>query len=191
MRAVFFSYDIPSYTKIANPSHRLHRCGIRANLSVWVIPEHMIPTDLLEIFDANHVKYHLVRFDESEHAKLLKMAKDALESETETIIRSMQGSLERAQDALFRAEMAVEAGEMVVTDDNQTPAKKYDRLVKSILRNARKQAVSAEEAAIAFDLLGTVQEAINSTKRSISAAHNAFIAEGNAEAGTLALYAAS
>ena len=63
--------------------------------------------------------------------------------------------------------------------EREAVEEKYDRYVKSILRRARKEATAAQEAAVAFDLLGDLNEALAVTKHAIAAEISLFVAEVN------------
>lgn len=179
MRALLLYYDIPQASKIANPSGQLRKCGIRVNLSCWVIPEHRMPWDYLREH-LSGVSWNTVRFDESEKEKLLDMARDALRRESARVIQSMHETVDKAQASLDKW---IDEGPGSDEDAHpkHTPTELYGKRVKAALSRAKREARAAEECAIAFDLLADMGEAVNAIKHAIKSQLETFLARGTQE----------
>lgn len=173
MRAVFFSYDIPDSCRYPNPSPKLSRVGARVNLSVWIIPEHLVPRELVADFERERIKYQMVRFDESESGKILTLARESLQARAEQIRRSMEGLIAVATAKLETVD-PVEGEEYAETVAKAH--KKYDRYVKGLLRTAKRQATSAQEAAVAFDLFADLKDCLDATRQAIASETSSFVA---------------
>lgn len=166
MRHVLLYYRIPARLRIPNPSPRLCRRGVRVDGSVWVIEESQVPWALLDELNQAGAVADVVPFDPAARDTLRALCKLAIQEQAGQITERMGKALAKAKTMLDQTTA------MVVTDDQN---KRHDRYVKAILRRARKQIAYAEEAAMAFELLGEVAQATESVKCSIAAAVDAFV----------------
>src|SRR3990167_6478414 len=97
MRATMLTYDIPTglrdadNDRVANPSGELRRLGTRVNLSVWIVPDGRVAEAqaVMGPYASAGARVEYVRFDKSEAATILRLAREGLRAE-----------VERVQDAL-------------------------------------------------------------------------------------------
>lgn len=166
-KACLVVYDIPTGAKVSSPGHKFRKIGVRINLSCWVVPTHLVPFDYLNELEARGSKTAVVNFDEDEAEKILSLAKEALIKEVNFIQSSFVDSCGRAQRMIAAAGMSAE--------------ERQDRQLNSSLARAKRRLGFAQEAALAFDLLGDVQELINGTQKAIGAQFEASFARQTSE----------
>lgn len=147
IRTVMFTYDIPDASELGNPSKILRKIGFRANLSCWVIPLSFIPEDLLELYKANQINYWIVKFDESEEAKIRARAKVELEKEVSRIHGSLIKQIASA-DELLKKVMEQET----VTEIQQSGVKtKRNQKISMAIKNSSEALDDAIKCATLFD----------------------------------------
>ena len=78
MSHVLCAYDIPERLKIANPSSRFRRFGIRINNSVWIFPGGSVPVQDIEILKAKGATVRLVEFAEKDEASFWRLLRGSL-----------------------------------------------------------------------------------------------------------------
>jgi hypothetical protein len=141
-------YDIPSRLPgNINPSRGWRRFGFRVNLSCWIIPLDRLVAANPEAISSAGGDVKIVRFDESESAKIIDMARA-------TITKDMLDEHAKVESAIsrFRAEVA-----SLVTGEKEEWKQARGRVCRA-LRQAQRFADDAFEAAVAFDLLQDVQQ---------------------------------
>lgn len=74
-------YDIPQGSKCPNPSNVLRPIAFRLNLSCWCINESDMPYELLGQFNEFGVRWHTLKFDSKENAKLIQLAIESFQSD--------------------------------------------------------------------------------------------------------------
>jgi hypothetical protein len=139
------------------------RIGVRINLSCWVVPQQRVPWDYLKEIESFGSKTAVVRFDEDEAASILKLAREALCKELDFIRSSFSASCARAQVMVSAAGMSAE--------------ERQDKQLNDSLKKAQRLLGWAQDAALAFDLLGDVQELFNGTQKAIAAQFEASFAK--------------
>lgn len=141
IRASLLIYDIPQRSNLANPSPFLRRMAVRANLSCWIIPTHLIPYSYLNELADGGATWHVVQFDTNESEKLLKMAR-------ESIAREMRAALNRARKAAQDAAVAYENPE-----EGETPTiANFEERVHRAVRRAEEVLRDLETAAGVFSI---------------------------------------
>lgn len=123
-----------------NPSGRLRRIGFRATLSCWVIPEHVLPHNLINEMRSLKCEVNLVKFDASEGPRLIRMAQDKITREVRKQIESAEKSLGEAADRHLLPDSEI-AGER---DAAQT---RFERAA-SIVQNRLSRLIKDVEIAI-------------------------------------------
>lgn len=182
MRAVMLVYDIRDDSEMPNPSRVLYRCGVRANLSCWIIPEGCVPQELLAQFDANSVKYRIVPFDETAEAEIRRIATEELTRTGQELQTSLLRSIFAAK---AQYDSAMQEAEVLGEAEAKLPGvtKHYDRRVKASLRKAGKMLNAAVEACEKFDLNAELVGLFDGLQNAIAAQHKAFLAEVEARRG--------
>ena len=142
IQASLLIYDIPEKAPIANPSGRLRRIAIRANLSCWIVPNHLIPYSLLNYMAENGATWHTVQFDVSEAQKLLRMANEAIK-------RDMEAAVARTAKSIAAAELAYEQP----ADDAPPPTvSDFEERTQRAIKRAKQVLGDLEEAAKVFGI---------------------------------------
>jgi hypothetical protein len=141
VKASLVVYDIPENSGVENPSRRFRRIGVRVNLSVWVIPNHLIPYALLNTMAENKVTWHAVEFSTAESEKLIRIARQSLERDVRDAVARTQRSIAAAHQAFEQPE----EGQEVSFDAFQ------DRIGRAVKR-AQELLGDLEEAAKVFEI---------------------------------------
>src|SRR5205085_1363658 len=97
--ACLLIYDIPTGSRIPNPSPRLWRVAVRINLSCWLVLEENIPYALLNGMSERGASWHVVKFAGDEAGKLLGMATEALRKEVADAVEEAGGDVAAARAA--------------------------------------------------------------------------------------------
>lgn len=111
LEPMMFFYDIPTASKLPNPSPQLWRIGARINLSCWVIPKGNIPYNLMgRIIEAGG-SVHTIPFAKEAADKLLDLIANSLTRETAAALDRTQESMQHAAEKGSRrvAEKGIEA----------------------------------------------------------------------------------
>lgn len=150
VRAHLFLYDIPTNSKYPNPSGLLWRLGIRANLSVWVIPDRNVVRLPIEEMKRAGARVELVRFDERDGETILRLARESIAKEVNGLRDSLKLAVQLAEDKYKGVATGDEAG-----------IKKVHGYGYRYLRQSKQFLVAAQEAALAFDLMGDLNDLFN------------------------------
>jgi hypothetical protein len=150
VRAHLFYYDIPTHSKYPNPSSALWRLGVRVNLSVWMVPDINVPRLPLKEMQAAGAKVELVRFDERDGETILRLAKEALTREVMGLRDGLRLSIQLTEQKY----------EGVATQDEDGIKKAHGHGYRYV-RQSKQFLDASKEAALAFDLLGDLQELFN------------------------------
>ena len=169
-QAVLVVYDIPQSVGFPNPSGKLRSRGIRINLSCWIIPETRVPWALIEEMECAGVSVETVRFAESERDNLIRLAKNAIASEMGRVKAAFEKSVADAEKKI------VDVSVVGLNGGTQSPEEKRAYRIKKGMQRAKRALVAAKEAAIAFDLLGDIEELIDGTTEAVKAEFDAAFA---------------
>lgn len=171
LKAVLYIYDIPR-GKGFNPSWKLRRIAIRANLSCWVVPETRLPElrRIDEKLRAAGADTKMVRFDEDEFDVIIAMAQEAISKDFQTVHELLTTGLTRLR-ALFED----------VTYQDHAAYRFAHGTAYRMLGKSKKLADAAEECLLGFGLLGDFTEGLNGL-RNLIAARGEFFATLDAEA---------
>ena len=152
-------YDIPNNVVVNGLYRVLPRCGARVNLSCWIIPDTHLPVDLIEEMRSSGCRVHTVRFSEQEHDKVMALARESLAHEIKRVKHSFE-------DAILNAEKYVaEAG--AHADEN--PEERRSRRRRAAYGRAKRSLAAAQEAAVAFGILGDVQALLDGIRFAVKA----------------------
>lgn len=141
LRPCLLIYDIPQRSGVTNPSARLRRIAVRVNLSCWVIPESRIPYHLLSDMGNGGAVWQVVRFDDSEAGKLVKMAQAAMQRELDAAIARVRRSEGNAAEQMQGAEV-----------DPAIAARNYQTRMRAALRRVERRAEDFRAAAGVFGI---------------------------------------
>lgn len=141
LRPVFYSYDIPERAKIKNPSRFLRRRAIRINLSVWCMPEAMIPYALTEKLEAAGATVYCVAFDAREAENMLAILTDAL-------VKDAKRAVARAEAAIGKAERKLAESK----DSIETTQASFDYAAEKAVKRAEALLGDFREAAKVFGI---------------------------------------
>lgn len=165
MKACLLYYDIPTGSKIYNPSDLLWRLGVRVNLSVWIIPEANVVRVPTSEWRSRGAKVELVRFDENDSDTIIRLAHEALEREAALVLSRLTDAHARLSEQYASAP----TGDMAVLYELDNKAARY-------MRQARKFLTNAQECAATFMMLGDVSHLFDGLRESIKAHDALFFA---------------
>ena len=157
MQSTLIVYDIAESLKIANPSPVMRRHGVRLNLSCWVVPCNLVPTDFLEKLRSQGADVHLLQFADGDWDKVLALAKDALKRHCRDVTQMV-----RAKSLVLQNQLT-----LALAGDDSTD-KNYKRW-RSILSRGRREALATEQCAMGFGLTHDCQEALDGLKNTLAA----------------------
>lgn len=140
----FLMYDIPEVSELSNPSARLRRCGVRINLSCWVVPTDNLPHALLLELAEGGATWHTAPFADQAGENLGRMAATMLGKEIEETAKRLQESMERYGDQL---DADLEEGETA-----EKRAKAYQTKCRAAIRRLERLMDSAAVGAAAIGL---------------------------------------
>ena len=157
-RAHLLVYDIPTNSKLANPSPLLWGLGARINLSAWIIPDACIVQLPLDDWKAHGASVELVRFDESDKGTILRLARESLERHLGEIRESTERNMQAALAKL----------EVVATGDADA-VKKRRASASVVTWRAKRDLERAMECALTFDLTAEVAHLFDAARHTIAA----------------------
>jgi hypothetical protein len=136
-------YALPSgkWRRMPNPSYRLRGCATRINKSVWVVPDAGIDAAnkvIERLRRGKDVDVDIVRFDESEREKCIRLARRGLEREVKRIRKYLDKAIEKAQKKLDDAVRSTSVGGVNKAIDYR----------KGALGRARRELLAAKESSI-------------------------------------------
>lgn len=158
VRAHIVGYDIPTKCNPGDVRGLLRRIGVRLQKSVWIVPDANIPRIPVDKWEAAGMKIDMVRFDERDGETILKLARRALALEADAVREVLEQNTKR-----LRSLVALSA-----TGDPKS-VKQARSIAGSASRHAKRLLESAKEAALAFDLLGDVEELFKGVRETIRA----------------------
>ncbi len=172
MQYVCYTYNIPKNvtpSEYPNPTLALRAFGIRAQQSVWILPEVMLPLveDLSIQIRRVNGSVDIFELDERAEEKIRAKARKYLEAEAERIRAYLEASIRTTSKRLRDAQ-----ARMSVNDVNSAI-----RYQQTAIHRAKKDLTDAERCAVAFDLSGEVDELIRSVRSLIDARAAEFSAE--------------
>lgn len=156
-------YDIPESLKIPNPSPYFRRYGFRINLSCWVFPGHLVPTERIERLRQDGATVELVQFAEQSQEKILEMARNAVKEHCRKTIWYVEEKCERLRDDLNTIDFA---------DKHESMYRRW----RSVLSRARRELVAAEQCVIGFGILRDTEAGLDSLKHLLTAQLGAALA---------------
>lgn len=161
MASVLAVYDIPQSLKVKNPSGVFRRYGVRVNLSCWVFPSGLVPTEHIAELTSKGVTVHLVEFAEQAQEKVLELAKAELKRHAKAVAKYVK---ERCEQTHARMEMfsACPAGQADEHADQEY------RKWRTVLSRARRELIAAEQCSLGFGVTRDVSEAFDGLKNLLS-----------------------
>lgn len=163
MNHVLCAYDIPEKLKIANPSSRFRRFGIRINNSVWIFPGSSVPAQDIEILKAKGATVRLVEFAEKDEGLILEIA------QTELVKHALAMKEYLADRA---AKMKAVATQLQAAQDDRPVWKRW----RSVLAKVRREIIGMESCAFAFGITRSVEESQAQLRLLLSAEMDAALA---------------
>jgi hypothetical protein len=109
-----FTYDIPAYRGIQNPSARLRRIAARFNLSSWITPEQNIPYQMISRLQAQGSNCFLVPVDNARAKYLVNV-----------IVTNLRKDIKEATDEFEKATRNAEQKYEASDFNAEIKAKKY------------------------------------------------------------------
>ena len=169
MRAIMYMYYIPTSVKPEDypaPSVALRKFAARIEYSCWVVPEGQMhrTVPVTEALLGVGAAVDTVRFDEAETDKILVLARRAIEREAQRIRKYIDASISTTSKKLEEARRLVSV--------NETNA--AIRFQQTAINRARGELNDAESCAVAFDLLGDLQELTDGIRAAVEARASAF-----------------
>lgn len=158
-QACLVVYDVPSNLKLANPSDKFKRNGVRINYSCWIVPLVNIPRLGISDMKRDGIDVEVVRFDEGETENIIRLADQALRKELSRIRKAVSVTVAKA--AKKYAEASKER-----SDSKYATAYSYHRINERRIKDA---IASAKEAAAVFDLTGDLNSLFDAVHKSIVA----------------------
>lgn len=123
LRFVQLMYDIPSASKMNNPTEFLRSIGFRTTKSCWVIPEQVIPyTFIKEMREKHGCTVDVVKFDPSEGLHIMRMAVKVFQKELEEQITRTLAGVKEAEKKLTDAD---EDGNTLVAAERDAEHESY------------------------------------------------------------------
>jgi hypothetical protein len=159
LNARLLIYDIPEASDFPNPSGVLRRVAVRINLSCWVIPEHLIPYELLGRMAEAGASWHTVKFDSTEGKKLVTMAVNSLRQELADAVRRSETARDGAERQLGESTESRERAEARYLRRAEGIAERYNGLAADLVAAARVFGISA--TALQLDAATTAVDAIS------------------------------
>jgi hypothetical protein len=159
-------YDVPIGTRVSPPVV-LRRFGVRINLSCWLIPEPCLALVPIDGWRQAGVDVEVARFDSADAANIQRLARKGLALECEKIKERLSAAKKKAVDEYRR----------VCTDNgiDGEHLRKADGQTYWGLRRAKRALAAAQEAALAFDLLGDVKELLDGLRAAIVSANESML----------------
>ncbi len=165
MSAVLCCYDIPESLKVKNPSGVFRRYGVRINLSAWVFPAGLVPTEHIAELTEKGVTVHLVEFAEKAQEKVLELARSELRQHAKKVAKYVKERCDKINQEFQRDEIL--KGTMGETPEQHKEAR-Y-RKWRTVLSRARRELIAAEQCALGFGVTRDVEEATDGLKNLLSA----------------------
>lgn len=173
MNSVLLVYDVPSSLKIANPSPVLRRWGVRVNLSAWIIPTHLVPTEYLDELRDKGVRMHLVEFAEKEQAKIIEFAREELKRHARQIVNVVAEKCSHIREVIDTPASAL----FGVSEELEDRAnEEFYRKWRSVIARGKRELLAAEQCAFGFEITRDVQEALDGLKHVLEAQLSAALA---------------
>lgn len=151
MQTIFCCYDIPDSLKVSNPSAIFRRYGFRVNLSCWVFPQHLLPTDGIDKLRAAGATVHLIEFAEKDQDKILDLARAELQRHARKMVQFVSERVERIKDDL---------GTIDFLDKHESLYKKW----RGVISKGKRELLAAEQCAFGFQINREVDEALGALK---------------------------
>lgn len=146
--SVMLVYDIPSDSKMGNPSWFFRRRGFRVNLSCWVMPEAAIPYHYIHTMREEHkADVSILKFDAGEAANIVKKAIVEVNKELAIQAERSKAALERAEMKLY-ADPELEANVSAREDAEEA----YKTAAKIALKRLETLMVDVKSAVRAFGI---------------------------------------
>lgn len=162
IEASLLVYDIPEAICIPNPSRELRRVGFRANLSVWVIRNDLVPWNLLHSLTEGGAHWRLVKFDASESSQLLAMAIASLEIEV--------------KNAVERNKRSMRAADASMSNPDMDKVKRYRMRTASALKRSEAMLADALECAVRYGV--SLEDGVNRARIALEALSASAAARG-------------
>jgi len=150
MRSVLCVYDIADSLKIANPSAKFRKWGFRINLSCWVFPQHLVPSDDIDTLRQQGATVHLVEFAEKDQEKILDLARAELRRHIGTVAKAVNEKCGTIEEALAEAAQF---------DPDQAEA--HYKKWRAVLNKGRRELLAAQQCTLGFTITGDVQDALD------------------------------
>lgn len=167
MSSVLCVYDIPQALKIPNPSASFRRFGFRVNLSCWVFPQALVPTDGIESLRAQGATVHVIEFAEKDQDKILDLARAELNRHAKSVIELVGERSKKLRNILDLHSIMFEKQQ--ASEDAQKHADKVYRKYRSVLSRGKRELLAAEQCAMGFAITRDVEDALNGLKHLLSA----------------------
>lgn len=152
-------YLIPRGTGLRNPSHLMHRLGVRSDGSVWLVPETNLPRIPVQAWRDKGATVEVVRFDhERDGETILRLAREAMIRN----VSAVREALDKSVAEVERRFKAVPAGDKAALD-------KAHAYAYSKVQRAKNYLTAAKEAAMAFTILGEVDGLLDGLRDTIKA----------------------
>lgn len=157
-RAHLLVYDIPTASKLPNPSAMLWALGAPINLSCWIIPDENVPRVPVAEWRAKGATVEWVRFDERDYETILRLAREALERRLGSIRESVEECMADALEKLAH----------IPTGDDAALKKGKGR-ANTVTWRAKRDVERAMECALTFDLTADFEHLFDAARKAIVA----------------------
>ncbi len=167
MSSVLCVYDIAESLKIPNPSAYFRRFGFRVNLSCWVFPQALIPTDHIESLRSQGAAVHVIEFAEKDQDKILDLARAELNRHAKSVIELVGDRSKKLRNILELHSIMFEKQQ--ASEDAQKHADKVYRKYRSVLSRGKRELLATEQCAMGFAITRDVEDALDGLKNLLSA----------------------
>lgn len=178
-RYALLVYDIPSDSKLRNPSDLIRRWGARINLSCWVLPLKCLVHLPLKEWEEAGATVEIVEFDEHEREKVIALARRAISRDLDSMLAYLGRTV-----AEVRKRFEFVGGLATGSDERDEAFQRAKQYGYAALYRAKGSADAAEEAALSFQLTGDLAGLVAGLRQAIKAHAATFYAlEQRAQSG--------
>lgn len=160
-RFALLVYDIPSASKLRNPSDLLRRFGARINLSCWVLPTKNLALLPIKEWEEKDATVEIVEFEEHEREKVLALARRSIARDVD----EMQAYVDRTV-AEVRRRFARVRGLATGSEERDEAFARAKQFAYVAVYRAKNTADAAEEASLHFALTGEVAPMVAALRKS-------------------------
>jgi hypothetical protein len=159
MSSVLCVYDIPEKLRITNPSAVFRRYGFRANLSCWVFPQHLVPTEEIDRLKDAGAEVHMIEFAEKDQDKILELARTELKKHAKHMMKFVTERVSKLKAKLM-------AGESF--EPEAVPQDVLYKKWRSVIATGKRELLAAEHCAFGFQIDRDVADALEALKNLLS-----------------------